>query len=764
MSDKQVLLDCTFSWGKTCRLYHDSIEIAGKSYNLDDLTYIHPTYRTLFGVSSARLELCFGPQRLTLRGIPNPEIARQMVSHLLPYAEQASSDTLSHRVRSRSNQARDTARAQAKAWERTSKMPTVPRSPQNTMLADPSATPETEPDGVVKASASLSKPAHAFDDFLDFTEQPTSLIPASSLPAPRQPLSQTPAATSQPVSEQPGSAHLAGSAPAPEQPGSPRSADSLPASEQTSLPVDAPSVSEQTTSPISTDLLEVSKESISQASANAPTLPEQPSTQNQAEEPPASEQASTPILDDVPGPSEQAAQGSSTDATPPREETRKVLGVRRTARPAHIPRLQPPLRPVQLVQPEKKMLEACAVPVRALKASVLPIIHVPVRLQPGECAHYSIGAALCSDRIASSERAPYPPLDHGLLILTNRRIFYIGKRSQLVLAYTHLWYVSLLHNAIALHIEGQFRRIIMEIEHPEEWASRIDQLSSIVRRSQTHSGRSAAPFVLPGLKPSAVHPATLKRAALHAPAAPGPNLTSTTKPGVQIDQGIVEARTVELGSPAPQKTVEAATLELNPHRHMGDAATIELQPTNPPHITGATTDTFSTSHVQEAQTREFAAKTGPAVASGGLLSARAPQDCTETKTIALYSPVEEPTRALSSHAQKEDVTGQFVNCARNMVAEEVTRDLPPGEQAEKIPAESEVFSEEEVEAKTSMLPLHAQENPEGEDEQTMPLRRKQIAEISTLPLRPRLSQKPMEPDMRTRRASRTLSRPRFLKE
>jgi len=38
--------------GKTCLLFDDSIEIAGISYNLTDLTSIHPTYRMVLGVPS----------------------------------------------------------------------------------------------------------------------------------------------------------------------------------------------------------------------------------------------------------------------------------------------------------------------------------------------------------------------------------------------------------------------------------------------------------------------------------------------------------------------------------------------------------------------------------------------------------------------------------------------------------------------------------------------------------------------------------------
>src|SRR5215472_3135224 len=85
MSNKAVLLNCTFGWGKTCRLYEDSIEIAGTPYKLCDLTSIHPTYRNILGIPSARVELSFGLRRLVLRGIADLETARRMVSHLITY-------------------------------------------------------------------------------------------------------------------------------------------------------------------------------------------------------------------------------------------------------------------------------------------------------------------------------------------------------------------------------------------------------------------------------------------------------------------------------------------------------------------------------------------------------------------------------------------------------------------------------------------------------------------------------------------------------
>ncbi len=422
MSNEQALLNCTFGWGKTCTLYYDSIEIAGKSYNLKDLTSIHPSYRNVFGVPSARLEISFGPDHLILRGIADLDVARLMVSHLQPYCS-----TMPHPARAgtRSGRARNLARAQARAWERTNKIPAI------TALND---------------------------EFLFSTDK-------------LQPL------------------------------------------RQTDDPADIAGFHEETPmdEPLSLDAV--------------PKAPVEDTSLTPGE----TLEAFT-----------QIAQNLSTYTSPLPTETWQ---------PLHTPRFQPPLHSVHLIHPEQKF-DSASMPIPVVKSSVLPIIHVPVRLQHGECAHYSIGSTLCSDRISQAERATYPSLDNGLLILTNRRVLYIGKRCQFTLAYTHLWYVSLLHTAIALHIEGQFRRIIIEVEHPQEWASRIELLSFIARRARPREeAPTLAVTAIPGLnmtvKRRAVRPSRHKKTTVIEENATVPLLTERVGPR------IVDAETIEI-SEAPE--------------------------------------------------------------------------------------------------------------------------------------------------------------------------------------------------------------------
>ena len=570
MSNEQALLDCTFGWGKTCHLYTDSIEIAGKSYNLEDLTAIRPTYRTILGVPSARLELYFGLQRLVLRGIPDQETARLLVARLQPYC---AAEPHAVRARSRTGKARSVAREQARRWERSTKLPAIPVSPAESASAGDTSEPLKPSTRSEDVPSALS-----FDDF-------------------------------------------------------------------------APSIVENGAFGAESSL-----------SDNA-------------------EQES-----DVP--------------LPGQDDVWRLAD----SRPLHTPRFQPPLRSIHLVPPGQKLQDIHSLPIPAVKSSVLPVIHVPVRLQPGECAHYSIGASLCSDRISGSDRAPYPPLDHGLLILTNRRIFYIGKRSQLVLAYTHLWYVSLLHNAIALHIEQQFRRIIIELEHPQEWASRIEQLSFIARRARP---RPELPTLLmaalPGIPPSSLDAATLKRPAVKAPAPKSPQESAAGLAGAplspeQIEPGIVEAQTISLAEP--------------------DCSDLETQdfPLLPEQATRAGREAASDSEPESA----------PAALQQAALADARTQDLPRTGDLADAATQEfEPADELGDMATQELLP---LSAAREETAPERGKDAEVTMSKLCDPARPSPWDEEDCE-EIDTLPLHEKTTDELEDEeaQTISLRNQRPA-------------------------------------
>lgn len=90
-----------------------------------------------------------------------------------------------------------------------------------------------------------------------------------------------------------------------------------------------------------------------------------------------------------------------------------------------------------------------------LQADTLPslTIPVPLRLAPGEQIRYSIDATLCGELLSDGSETPnytYPPKDQGMLMLTNRRLIYMGRRGQRVLGYARILRISRLRGAIAL--------------------------------------------------------------------------------------------------------------------------------------------------------------------------------------------------------------------------------------------------------------------------------------------------------------------------
>jgi hypothetical protein len=103
-----------------------------------------------------------------------------------------------------------------------------------------------------------------------------------------------------------------------------------------------------------------------------------------------------------------------------------------------------------------------------LKEEALPEIAVPLRLLPGERAHYSADAALCDEPVSSPACSTYPARDHGLLILTNKRLLFLGRKSQVVLDYARLTDVVRLRGAVALEAKHWYKREIFEVQRPLE--------------------------------------------------------------------------------------------------------------------------------------------------------------------------------------------------------------------------------------------------------------------------------------------------------
>jgi hypothetical protein len=123
----------------------------------------------------------------------------------------------------------------------------------------------------------------------------------------------------------------------------------------------------------------------------------------------------------------------------------------------------------------------------------LPIVRVPIRLLAGEHAHYSTSATRCGER-SGSEQNPrgsyagyYPALDHGMLILTNRRMMYIGRNNQIVLDYSHLLHFSRLRTAVAFQADHWQKRVIFAVPQPIECSLYMEAILHRLQQSVSYS-------------------------------------------------------------------------------------------------------------------------------------------------------------------------------------------------------------------------------------------------------------------------------------
>ena len=123
---------------------------------------------------------------------------------------------------------------------------------------------------------------------------------------------------------------------------------------------------------------------------------------------------------------------------------------------------------------------------RRLKEKTLPEICVPLFLLPGEHAHYSTDATLCDEPSSSALRNTYPAKEHGTLILTNKRLVYLGRKSQIVLDYGRLSHVLRLRGAIAFQAEHWYKREILEVPRSLECTMFLDHILERFHQEQPH--------------------------------------------------------------------------------------------------------------------------------------------------------------------------------------------------------------------------------------------------------------------------------------
>ncbi|WP_052890095.1 hypothetical protein [Thermogemmatispora carboxidivorans] len=106
----------------------------------------------------------------------------------------------------------------------------------------------------------------------------------------------------------------------------------------------------------------------------------------------------------------------------------------------------------------------------------LPPVQVPVRLAYGERAYYCCQATLCNEQLRPFAPPEEAVRDHGLLILTDRRLLYLGRRCQILLGYDHLLQVSRQRNGVAFLADHWRRRELFTMRRPLECVLCLEKL------------------------------------------------------------------------------------------------------------------------------------------------------------------------------------------------------------------------------------------------------------------------------------------------
>lgn len=165
---------------------------------------------------------------------------------------------------------------------------------------------------------------------------------------------------------------------------------------------------------------------------------------------------------------------------------RTVLGVPSASLELEFGREKLVLRGIAAIDKVRSIVEYLTSWCQKVDASMMPVVAVPVCLVPGEKAHYSANATLCGERMQETLHT-YPAQDHGLLILTSKRIVYLGRKSQIVLDFAHLLHVSRLRGAVAFEADHWQKRVIFTLSRPEECAAYVE---AILRTHNLKSGET----------------------------------------------------------------------------------------------------------------------------------------------------------------------------------------------------------------------------------------------------------------------------------
>lgn len=350
MRNEPLIAECAFSWGKVFRLYDDYLDVNGTRYALNKLIYMRPIYQHVLGVSSIRLELLFGNQKVVLRGIAAIAEANKVIDYL------------------------------------TSQYLGLQSSP-----------------GAADEDTNYSLPREHITTDNEEIIQKTKVESKSA-------------------------------------------SEAQPASEAIAEPEQWPQKSEHH------DEREAPTEATSVLNGNSQVEAQEYDLHH----------AQNSYLQ------ERAQATTAKVETPNWQSFRQDQRARRQQR----------LNVARSLREHGFDVEKLT---HQLKEDALVEIIVPLRLLPGEHAYYSTDATLCGEPIGNALRYTYPARDHGTLILTSKRLIYIGRKSQIILDYARLAHIFRLRGAIALQADHWYRREIFEVRRPLEC---IMHLESILRHFQ----------------------------------------------------------------------------------------------------------------------------------------------------------------------------------------------------------------------------------------------------------------------------------------
>jgi hypothetical protein len=139
-----------------------------------------------------------------------------------------------------------------------------------------------------------------------------------------------------------------------------------------------------------------------------------------------------------------------------------------------------------------------------------PGVHVPLRFPSDERVCYASTAAWCREPSSVRKQADREVKDRGTLILTNRRVIYLGRLGQFVIGYAHLTPLLMLPDTLAL-VSGSgtnTERNLFVLSSADECLSYLEALLILWQQQQSLQTPGAATEVAAALPYQIMHPSS----------------------------------------------------------------------------------------------------------------------------------------------------------------------------------------------------------------------------------------------------------------